>query len=277
MHRLQQIRPKTLSSNRDAFLEGSACLLDLDTCKVLMPNGISTNYQASKISIKSLFNMELENASAISKNDRPAMYVPDLTWNTIPINLIDVNVFNSIASAGDAIFWHGNLSFNKKSWSLTAAGFVYYIEYSMPKIVEWASEHGISFNIDHNVCYYMNQMFKSVTKTKPRVLKVAFDDDNLYLKEDSDECQYVVIVPRSHPEYNEKLKSFNAITEMYVGLEVAASKSTVDRISYGKDKDSLFKHLTKCLGDTINMYAGGDADFYKSDTVKLWINKKKSQ
>jgi hypothetical protein len=278
MINLTKIRPKTLPDNQYAYLEKHACVLDFGTSSVLMPTGVSVNYQPTKIAIKDLFNMELEKGLGLKNNDpRPSILIPDLDWKTIPMNLVDVGVFNSISSAGDAIFWHAKLILSRKSWKIKSAGFIYYLEFSMAKILDWIPEDKeIIINLDHNANYYINQMFKDMTKTKPKVMKIAFDKENVYFMEDSDECNYCLMVKRACSEFTEKDKSFDKISQIYLNQSNSSGYKQIDRKSFIKDRDSLCKHLLKACGDTPKYASLDIADKYESDTVKLWINKKKS-
>lgn len=272
---LQLIKPKTLPDDKYAYLSGSSCVLDFGTCKILMPHCNGMNYQPAYITIKDLFNMELESAVSVDTIGHRT-FVPDLDWNTIPVNLVDAGVFNAVASAGDAIFWHSNFTISKKSWSLKAAGFIYYLESSMPKILDWVPESGLDLYLDHNAFFYIYQMFKDVKKTKPKVMKIAWDKEFYYIKDDVEDFPYVIIIPRSHSEFTEKQKSFDKISKAYDKGE-NGRYSTIDRVSFAKDKHSLVKHLLKAVGDAPKHLEVSTGDKYQSDTVELWINKKKPQ
>lgn len=275
MHRLQDIKPKTLSETHNAYLCDKSCLLDFGTSKVLLNQGLTVSYQNSSINIKDLFNFELENAVANTSGSPINNYnISSLNWNTLPINLIDANVFNAVASAGDAKFWDGSFTISNKEIQVEGVGFMFFTKHNMPKMIKWIDpECSLRFNLDHNAFYYIYQLFKGVTKTKPGVMKIAVNDNYAFIT--SEEEPYIIIIPRQHKEFTEKAKSYYAIRKFFIELEINNMK-TIDRKSYVKDKDSIFKHLLKAVGDSPKTGSSLYTDLYESENTKLWILQKKS-
>jgi len=280
MENLQKIKPKTLSDDKYAFMQDRWCALDFITSSIILLDAFDINMPSSFINMKNLFQSEMDEAKIVS--ERPIKKtidtIKDLEYKVIPMNLYDISVFNSIASTGEDIFWSCNVILNADCIELKASGMNYFIAHKMPKTLEFlrteSSTKSISFIADYQVCYYLYQMFKNVTKTKPKNLLINWDNlVNVITFTDEERSFYIQVYNK-----NQKLEYKHATMieiQKYINSVEFSSKGKIDRKESGFFKDSLFKHLTKCLNDTLDQYESPYIELYKNELTKVYIFKKR--
>lgn len=274
--KIQTIKPKTLSEKNFAYLYRDGILLDFNSSLVLLPNDSGLNYASlSRISIKDFFNFELDNANEIESLDNSKLSVfslpENIEWIEFPINLLDVGIFNAAASAGEDLYWAGEFIINPKFISVKIAGLVYYMEHKMPKIIDGIEEKIIP--IDYHFCYYMNQFFKKITKTKPKNIKIAIIKDFVYIT-NSDEEFYVLVNLKSL-ELSFKGKTLTSISKVILEKDYSLEGEKILKKDYIKTQESLIKHLSKVLDEEIKEFSSKDIQMFSSDMSKLYLLKRK--
>lgn len=271
MESLQLIKPKTLSSDSNvAYLYKKDCLLDFGMSKVLLNGALDSEWPLTVILQRHLFNNYFSEANQIESDI--IFNAPNISWNIIPINLMDVSVFNSITSAGETLFWHAKLHIAKNNFQIRSVGLNYVVTHDMAKVLDWV-EVNVNFSIDYNVFYYLNQMFKKVTKTKPQNLLIGLTKENTWITNELKE--FFIIIPTNHNEFKVKDFSFEKIISVFENRNYSAA-SNIDRISYGKTAGSLFKHITKCLDDTINVGKTKEIIRFSNQFTKVYMCEAKS-
>ncbi len=272
---VQLIKPKTLQEDKFAYLIRDACRLDFGSSSVLMPKDSQMNFgHLVLIPIKDLFNQDASKLLQIAKGSEEFLSVPKLDWKEIPINLLDTGAFNAPASAGEDLFWAGELIVSKNKLRIHVAGLVYYIEHEMPKITE-GIETAQVIPLDYNAFYYLNQLFKKVTKTKPKNLKFAFKNDVAYLT-NSDE-EFFILVPTKYSKTAYKTKVLEEISNTYRNTAYTERNKELVRKDYVKDQDSLLKHLSKVLDDKFSFSESVYIQMFSSGQSKLYLNKRKEK
>jgi len=265
METLQTIKPKTLSVDKFAYLNKRDCLLDFGTSRILLNGALDSEWPQTAVLQKHLFNNYLEEANQVDGDI--VFSAPNLAWNIIPINLMDVGVFNSITSAGEDLFWYANVKLTQKLLQIKSSGLTYFISHDMAKILEWIGSEKI-FSVDYSVFYYLNQMFKKVTKTKPQNMLIGFTVDEVWITNESKE--FYIIIPLENNEFKVKGKTFDALVRVFENKSYASAGS-VDRIQFGKTAGSLFKHLTKCLDDKIEVSKAKEVSRFNNQFTKVYI------
>lgn len=274
--KLQLIKPKTLSEDKLAFIQGRWCALDFMTSIIVLEDAFDINMPSSFIPMKNLFQDEMDKATATSEKpiSKYIDTIKDLDYKIIPLNLYDVSVFNSLASAGEDIFWSGLIELRNNGIVIKASGFNYFIEHKMAKVLSFIQpEQDVSFIIDYQACYFVYQMFKAVTKTKPKNLLIH-RSENIAVLTNEEKSFYILLEQENH-----KLKYKNNTMlriEKFISDINFDSKGKIDRKESGFFKDSLFKHLTKCLNDTLDEFESPNIELYKNELTKVYIFKKRT-
>jgi hypothetical protein len=248
-------------------------VLDFESSRIICPNTLETSTDSCTITQKDFFDLKFEEANTVNKTDVGDWQVPDtLKWEEFPINILDLGVFNAAASAGEDLFWHSELILNKQYIKIRVSGLIYYFEYKMPKMLDFIDKD-VTISLDYSVFYYLNQMFKKVTKTKPKNLMLSFDEDRVYLT--CDDSEYCILVYRKHRSFAVKDKHLDLIKAAFEAIEYEPREKALDRVQFGKEQESIFKHTCKVLGETISRATGKIADKYFDAMGVLYLTKEK--
>jgi hypothetical protein len=248
-------------------------VLDFGSTRIICLDTLEFSTDPCIISQKDFFDLKFDEAKTIDSKNIGLSNIPNtLTWNEIPINILDVGAFNAPASAGEDLFWHSELILSKQSIKIRVSGLIYYLEYKMPKILDCV-DSDVVVPLGYNVFYYLNQMFKKVTKTKPKNLELAITDKHVYFH--CDDSEYYIVVERKHRELSVKEKHLDMIKAAFESIEYKLKEKTLDRVQFGKEQEAIFKHTCKALGDTISRATGEIADKYFDANGVLYLTKEK--
>jgi hypothetical protein len=263
---LQLIKPKRLSDDLNVFIKDDTYTIDFGTSRVVGVKG-GEKSPPCVISTKNLFGDNFEAANVI---DNFESFIPPTEWHSIILNATDVNLFNSVASAGEDMFWFGQLTTLGKHLKVQTAGLVYFVDYVSPKL----DLPEITAPIDYNFYYYMYQLFKGVTGKKLATLKIT-KINNVLIATDEQETFYIVSM-LEHREFRFKVVSATQIAQGFVnGSYDTGGKTT--RKARTADADSMLKHLSKFLGD--EFHAAENKEWMKLYNMHgaLYLGKKKVQ
>lgn len=258
------VKPKKISDNVYAFINGNDFLINFNTSLVKFSTG-ETQFPPCCIPIKELFN---ENFDAACRIDKPVNIIVPTEWKSIIINAADVSMFNAVASAGEDLFWSGSMAINNKRMVIDTVGLVYATHFVSPKMTDIE----ISSELDYNSFYYLYQMFKHITGKKTANLKISETEDYVFFTNE-EETHYIIVNTKS-TELAFKSGSSGLISSL-ASKDCDPATSSTKKYVIDVIKDGLIKHLIKFLGDTMSL--SQNDIFYKMNSHfgELYLFKKK--
>lgn len=273
MKTFSSVKPKTQSDIRNVYMNKKDLVLDFKSSRVICPDILEFSTESSVLSQKDFFDLKLDEACSLQTKDIGLCEVEDdLYWDEFPVNILDVGAFNAPASAGEDLFWAAELILSKKSMKMRVAGLVFYMEYKMAKILDFIEED-VVIPIDYPSFYYLNQLFKKVTKTKPKNLMVHLSEDRVYFT--CDDSEYCIVIFRKHGDFKVIKGHLDIIKKRFEEEEYVQQSKSLDRVQYAKEQDSTFKHTCKVLGATISHESSNTIDKYYDANGVLYLTKEK--
>ena len=262
---LQLIKPKRLSEDLNVFIKDSTYIIDFGTSIVMLDSKGGEKSPPCVISTKEIFNDNFEAANVIASIGE--FELPKV-WHNVVLNATDVNLFNSIASAGEDLFWFGRLTMNDKRFKVQTAGLIYFVDFLSPKL----DLPTITAPLDYNFYYYMYQMFKSVTGKKLATMKIGLTDDTLVVTDEND--TFYIATRLHHQEFMFKVIGATQIAIEFVNATYGNETKTTRKACMA-GSDSILKHLSKFLGEDFSVAESSGWMKYYNMYGGLYLGKKK--
>lgn len=273
---LLSAKPKTMSKDLYCYVFGKNITLDFKTSRIFIPNCLDQDTQRSMISHKDFFDKTEESTGLIAYEHNFNYEIDKSKFSSIPINIMDSNVFNSQASIGEDLFIVSKMTISNNSLDIKALGHIYCLSYKMNK-VEPGVIDPINITLDFHSVYYLNVLFKKVSKTKVKSLMYYDYGNGFYLT--NEDFDLIIDVPKEDLRIKLFLHMLDVVLKHYESIDFNEHEHSYNRVQFSKDKDPSFKHLSKSLGDTLIERQGEFVNKYLDEKryCTLYLSNKKKE
>ena len=271
---LEILKPKKNTDN-NVYITKDLITIDFEETKIHLSGDNELGFNNHITDMESFFSKkEDKNLPVLNENESFDILnkTNNIKWIDIPFTKEDNNIFNSIASIGESLFWYGYMEIKDEGIiDIVSSGIIYHVESSIRKMIE---NNNIKIPLSFSAFWYIYKASKDFTKKKPGVLKIGKTNKSIFLTFDNILFIEIDITNKTY-HYNK----LNSIKDSYKKIESeikSPEQNITNRLELKKDINTYTNHLLKALGDGSIILSSSDiVSLYKNKTTKIFINKEK--